>query len=179
MDSARAFSDVLRDVLASGRASFGMVNGKYGAVRDKAQTVPVQMFTPSNSWGFSYQRAFGELPHALRVTFTNPEANYQQDVCIVYADGYNADGSGGLTAATKFEQLDLRMVTDPDAAWRLGRYHLAVGYNRPTMYSLNADVESIVCERGDLVRVAHDITEWGSAWGRFVSVSGDGLTVTL
>ena len=54
MDSARAFSDVLRDVLASGRASFGMVNGKYGAVRDKAQTVPVQMFTPSNSWGFSY-----------------------------------------------------------------------------------------------------------------------------
>lgn len=71
------------------------------------------------------------------------------------------------------------MVTDPDAAWKLGRYHLSVGYNRPTMYSLQADVESMVCERGDLVRVAHDITEWGAACGRLVSVSGDGKTVGI
>lgn len=173
MDSGRALGDILRDVLAAGRASFGLRNGKYSAVRDVAQTVPVQLFTPSNSWGFSYARVFSGLPHALRVKFTNPEANYQQDVRVVYADGYTESN------ATRFEELDLRMVTDPDAAWRLGRYHLSVAYNRPNTYTLNADIENLVCERGDLVRVAHDITEWGQAWGRVKAVSGDGKTVTL
>ncbi len=173
MDSSRQLGDVLRDVLAAGRASFGLRNGKYSAVRDLAQSVPVQMFTPSNSWGFSYARVFSDLPHALRVKFTNPEANYQQDVTIAYADGYSEAN------ATRFEELDLRMVTDPDAAWRLGRYHLSVAYNRPNTYTLNADIENLVCERGDLVRVAHDITEWGQAWGRIKAVSGDGKTITL
>lgn len=171
MDSPRAFGDVLRDVMAAGRASFGLRNGLYSAVRDIEQTVPVQMFTPSNSWGFSYSRSFSEPPHALRVKFTNPEANDQQDVRLVYWDGYNAGN------ATRFEELDLSMVIDPDAAWRLGRYHLAVMWLRPTQYSFQADIEHMVCERGDLVHVAHDITSWGLAWGRVKAVSG--TTVTL
>lgn len=179
MDSGRALGDILKDVLAAGRASFGMTNGKYSAVRDIAQTVPVQMFTPANSWGFAYTRAFADLPHALRISFTNPEANYQQDVIVAYADGYSADGAGGTTAATRFETLALAMVTDPIAAWKLGVYHLAVGYARPNTYVLNADIENLVCERGDLVYCAHDITQWGSAWGRIKAVGADGKTITL
>jgi hypothetical protein len=171
MDSGRAFGDVLRDVLAAGRASFGLRNSLYSAVRDIPQTVPVQMFTPANSWGFSYSRQFMDLPHALRVKFTNPEANNQQDVRIVYWNGYTAAN------ATRFEDLDLSMVIDPDTAWRLGRYHLAVAYGRLTQYTLSADIEQLVCERGDLVTVAHDITGWGVAWGRIKAVSG--ATVTL
>lgn len=173
MDSARQFADILRDVLAAGRASFGLRNARYSAVRDIAQTVPVQMFTPSNSWAFHYRRVFDDLPHALRVKFTNPEANYQQDEVLVYADGYNSGN------ATRFEELDLRMVTDPDAAWRLGRYHLAVAKDRPNTYAFNADIEHIVCERGDLIHVAHDITQWGADWGRITAVNVAGKTVTL
>jgi hypothetical protein len=171
MDSGRAFGDVLRDVLAAGRASFGLRNGLYSAVRDLEQTVPVQMFTPANSWGFSYSRTFVEPPHALRVKFSNPEANDQQDVRLVYWDGYSAAN------ATRFEELDLSMVIDPDAAWRLGRYHLAVMWLRQTQYTFQADIEHMVCERGDLIHVAHDITSWGLAWGRVKAVSG--TTVTL
>jgi hypothetical protein len=171
MDSPRALGDWLRDVMAAGRASFGLRNGLYSAVRDISQTVPVQMFTPANSWGFSYSRSFIEPPHALRVKFTNPEANDQQDVRLVYWDGYTSAN------ATRFEELDLSMVIDPDAAWRLGRYHLAVMWNRQTQYSFQADIEHLVCERGDLVHVAHDITSWGLAWGRVKAVSG--TTVTL
>lgn len=177
MDSGRAFGDILRDVLAAGRASFGMHNGKYSAVRDLEQTVPVQMFTPKNSWGFNYSRSFVDLPHALRVKFTNPEASNQQDYRVVYWDGYNADGSGGLTAATRFEELDLSMVIDPDAAWRLGRYHLSVMYCRPTQYTFNADIEHMVCERGDLIQVAHDIIGYGIASGRVKSVSAGRVTL--
>lgn len=171
MDSGRAFGDIVRDVLAAGRASFGLHNSLYSAVRDIAQSVPVQMFTPANSWGFSYSRTFADLPHALRVSFTNPEASYQQDVRVVYADGFNASN------ATRFESLDLRMVIDPDAAWRLGRYHLAVIYNRPNQYTFQADIEHMVCERGDLVHVAHDITGWGVAWGRVKAVNGSRIVL--
>lgn len=177
MDSGRAFFDIIADVLAAGRASFGLRNSLYSAVRDISQTVPVQMFTPANSWGFSYTRTFADLPHALRVSFTNPEASYQQDTRTVYADGYSADGAGGTTAATRFEELDLRMVTDPDAAWKLGKYHLAVIYYRPNQYTLQADIEHMVCERGDLIHVAHDVTGWGVAWGRVVAINGEEVTL--
>lgn len=171
MDSGRALIDIARDVLAAGRASFGVRNGKYSAVRDLAQSVPVQMFTPKNSSGFNYARAFANLPHALKVTFTNPEANWQKDVAVVYWDGYNAGN------ATRFEELDLSMVTDPGAAWRLGRYYLAVMYNRPVTYTFVADVENLVCERGDLITVGHDIVGWGVAYGRVKSVNGNSITL--
>lgn len=177
MDSSRALGDIDADVLSAGRAAFGMRNGKYAVVRDVAQTVPVQMFTPANSSGFSYSRSFADLPHALRVNFTNPEANYQGDVVVAYAAGYSADGAGGTIKATQFDQLDAKQVPDPIAAWRLGRYHLASMYYRPTLYNWKADIEQIVCERGDLVSVAHDVTGWGVAWGHVKAVNG--ATVTL
>lgn len=170
-DSGRNFGDLLRDVLACGRASFGVRNGKYAPIRDIAQVTPVQMFTPANSWGFTYSRTFIEPPHALRVKFKNPDQNGQTDVRTVYHDGYTSAN------ATRFEDLDLRMVDQPDAAWRLARYHLAVMWGRQTQYSFNADMEHMVVERGDLIHVASDITSWGAAWGRVVAV--DGLTVTL
>lgn len=69
------------------------------------------------------------------------------------------------------------MVVDPDAAWRLGRYHLSVMYNRPNQYTFQADIEHMVCERGDLINVAHDIIGWGVAWGRIKSVSGNIITL--
>lgn len=171
LDSSRALGDWLRDVLAAGRASFGLRNGQYSAVRDVLQTVPVQMFSPANSSGFHFTRVFVAPPHALRVKFTNPEANYQTDVRTVYADGYDAG------TATRFEELDLAMVVDAGAAWKLGRYHLSVAWNRPNTYVWDADVEHLVCERGDLVHVAHDVIGYGTAWGRIAAL--DNASVTL
>lgn len=170
-DSGRNFGDLLRDVLACGRASFGVRNGKYAPVRDISQVTPVQMFTPANSWGFAYSRTFLEPPHALQVKFKNPDQNGQTDVRTVYHDGYTSAN------ATRFEDLDLRMVDQPDAAWRLARYHLAVMWGRQTQYSFNADIEHLVVERGDLIHVAHDVTGWGAAWGRVKAVAG--TTITL
>lgn len=170
-DSGRNFGDLLRDVLACGRASFGVRNGKYAPVRDIPQVTPVQMFTPANSWGFAYSRSFAQPPHALRVKFKNPDQAGQVDVRTVYWNGFDENN------ATRFEDLDLRMVDQPDAAWRLARYHLAVMWLRPTQYVLNADIEHLMLERGDLVHVAHDVTGWGAAWGRVVAVSGTTITV--
>jgi len=178
-DSERVMSDVVKDVLACGLATFGMRNGKYSVVRDIAQTVPMQVYTPVNSSSITWTRNFTPPPHALRVSFTNPEQNYQQDELIVYWDGYNADGSGGLTAATRFEKLDLRTVTDPGAAWQIARYHLAVMWLRPVTYSMTTDFEHLVNDRGDLIEAAGPLIGWGVAYGRVKAVEDGGATLVL
>lgn len=177
--SGRTLFDLLQDVLSAGRASFAMPRGKYGCVRDVLQTVPRQMFTPTNSWQFSGTRTFYDPPHALRCKWTNPEANDQQDELVVYAAGYSADGAGGTTVATRFEEMDLRVCTNPEAVWRLATYHLEAADKRPNTYSWMADIEHLVCEAGDLVTNAHDVVEWGSGSARIKSISGDRLSVTL
>ncbi|MEO7466714.1 MAG: host specificity factor TipJ family phage tail protein [Sphingobium limneticum] len=173
LDSARAFGDLIRDVLAAGLATFGRFNGLIAPIRDIAQTVPMQLFTPKNSWGFTFERNFAQPPHALRCRFTNPEASYQEDVRIVYWDGYNPGN------ATRFEELDLRYMDDAVGVWHVGRYHLAVAWLRPGTYTLSADIEQLPLERGDLVEVASDVVGWGLSYGRVVQLSADRLTVTL
>lgn len=177
-DSARVMSDLLKDVLACGLGTFGMRNGKYSVVRDIAQTVSMQVYTPINGGSVNWTRNYSPAPHALRVSFTNPQQNGQQDELIVYWDGYNADGSGGLTAATRFEKLDLRNVTDPNAAWRIARYHLAVMWLRPCTYQITTDFEHLINDRGDLVEVAGPLIGWGVAYGRVKAVNGNVLTLT-
>jgi hypothetical protein len=163
-DSARPFGDVLRDVFACGRAAFAIRNGKYSVTRDVPQTIPAQTFTAANSWDFSYSRSFLPPPHGLRVKFSNPEANYQEDTFTCYADGYTSAN------ATRFEDLDLRMVDDYEAAWKLARYHIRVMWLRPTQYTRMVDYEHLVCEVGNLTHHQNGLVGWGFATGRVRAV---------
>jgi hypothetical protein len=166
---------MLKDIAAAGRASFNIRNGQYGVIRDVNQAFPVQMFTPRNSSGFGGNRAFPDQVHALRVQFINEEANFQQDERIVYDDGYGDNEmvllNPSLTLATLFEQMTISGCTNADAAWRLGRYHLAVSRLRQNTYSWNADVENLVCGRGDLVGFANDVIGAGLAQGRIKEIT--------
>lgn len=81
--------------------------------------------------------------------------------------------------ATVYETLNLPGVTSASQATRLGRFHLAQIKLRPEKYSLNADMEHIVCTRGDLVKVTHDIPMWGTGSGRISSVSYNNTTDKL
>lgn len=166
---------MLKDIAAAGRASFNIRNGQYGVIRDESQSSPVQMFSPRNSWGFSGSRAFPDQVHALRVQFVNEEADYQQDERIVYDDGYgDADmviANPSLTLATLFEQLTISGCTNANGAWRLGRYHLAVSRLRQNTYTFNADVENLVCGRGDLIGYANDVIGVGLGQGRVKQIT--------
>lgn len=160
--------DRLSDVAAAGRASFGMRDGRYSIVRDRVQSVPVQHFTPRNSWGFSGRRAFPDLPHGLRVRFLNQLVGYQQDERLVHDDGYDESN------ATDYETLELFGVTHPDQVWKHGRYHIAVARLRPEIYELHTDFEHLACSRGDLVLVTHDVPLWGLGSGRVSELVLDG-----
>lgn len=167
-------------IAASGRASFTIgTGGKYTVVRDAEQTVPVAHISPRNSWGYKGSKAFLDLPHALRCTYINPDANDQQDEVIVYRDDYNEDGTGGKTAATRFETLDFPTSRSATQTWREGRYHLGVLELRPEEHRVNQDIESIACMKGSFVRFSYDIISVGLGSGRVAELVLDGLGTSI
>lgn len=159
----RSLIEVLRDVCAAGRASPTMRDGKWTVVVDEPRTVVAQYFTPHNSWGFEGVRALPVMPHGFRVQFNNSDRAFQADEMIVYNDGYN-DAN-----ATILEGLTLPGVTTTDAIYKHARFHLAQIKLRPETYTLNADIEHLICTRGDLVKVSHDVPLWGIGSGRISS----------
>ena len=184
IDKSIPSGELFRMVLSSGRASFAMRDGLYSVLYDRDGLIPVQHFSPANSSEFAGQRVFMDLPHALRVRFQNPALNWQEDEIIVLADGYTFNGlnARGIAsadpAAEKFETLTIPYATEPAAVWQLARYQLAQGIYRPNIYSWMADIEHLICTRGDLVYVAHDVTEWGASFGLIKDVGAVGGFVT-
>lgn len=183
LDFAGTRAERLQEIAAAGRASPHYRDGLFSVVRDRPQGVPVQHFTPRNSRGFKWRRAFSDLPHALRVRFINAAKGYQQDELVVLDDGYSIPGPTGtpidarglpapsLPAAQVFEPFELFGVTNARQAWMLARYYLAVARLRGSIYELQTDVEAIVCNRGDLVRVSHFVLDSGHVAARVRAVS--------
>ena len=164
--------DILRDICAAGKASPTYIDGKWSVIVDKPRAYTTQHFTPHNSWGFEATKILPRLPDAFRITFANAEKAYQADEVIVCNFGKTQQ------TAEIFEELSLPGVTNATQARRLARWHLAQTKLRPETYTLNADFEYLVCGRGDLVRVSHDIPLWGTGSGRVAAKTGSVLGLT-
>lgn len=168
IDFSTTVFELLRDIAGAGRASFAVVDGLHTVVRDVEQTTPIQHFSPRNSWGFNSTKIFIDDLHGVKCRFVNPDRDWQQDEIIAYADGFDSSNS------SEFGALELWGCTTQNQAWREGRYHMSVSELRPEIYKLQVDVENIVCTRGDLVRVTHDVTGWGQRGARITVVTTDG-----
>lgn len=155
--------DILRDITAAGRASPTFIDGKWSVIVDKPKTYITQHFTPHNSWGFEATKLLPRLPDAFRITFADSNKAYQANEVLVFNFGKTK------STAEVFEELNLPGITNAKQAKRLARWHLAQLKLRPEVYTLNVDFEYLVCTRGDLVRVSHDIPLWGTGTGRIIS----------
>ena len=162
--NARSLLDVLKDICAAGRSSPTLRDGVWTVITDKVRTTTSQFFTPHNSWGFESVKTLPTIPHAFRIPFINSEQGFQPDEYIVYNDGYNA------TNATLYEEVSFNGVTTREAIHKHARFHFAQIKLRPETYTLNADIEHLVCTRGDLVKVSHDVPMWGVGTGRIKSL---------
>jgi len=171
-DFASTVAETLDDIAAAGRAAKAIVDGKWTVVIDEEKTVPIQEFTPRNSFAFLGEKVFVDLPHGFRVRFVNRDKDWRQDERIVFDDGFDE------TNATKFEELELPGITDPDQVFKDGRFHIAVARLRPEIFSFGTDIEHIVATRGDLVRLTHDVPLFGLASGRVKQIVDDGANAT-
>lgn len=175
----QSIMDTLRDICAAGKASPIYIDGKWSVVIDKPRTHVVQHFTPHNSWGFEATKNLPRIPHAFRVTIQNEQNGYQPKEVYAYNYGYAAVAGSGKQAAEIFEELQLPGVTNEIQARHLAQWHLAQLKLRPETYTINTDFEYLVCNRGDLVKVTHDVPLWGTGSGRIKAVNYETKTIQL
>ncbi len=165
-DAAASVLDTLADVAAAGRASPTRPNGKWSVIIDKPQDEIADLFTERNSWDFQVERNYRTIPDAWRIRFVDRQYNWKQDERIVYREGVTPE------AATDFEGIELRGVTDAGKLWTEGQRRFRELIVRADTYSFSTTWESLRVTRGDRIKVQSDVTRWGIAAGRVKDITG-------
>jgi len=162
-------------------AQSGMARPKYGAVHgvviDRPRE-PVHLISQRNAAGFAFQKPFGRLPHALRVNLSDEDADYEVREVIVYADGYNADGSGGLLEATRFESVTYQGLTSETLVRRRAQRDMRFARWRSRLITFSVDIEHLEYGLGDLVLLETDILGQMGGRGRVKAIATGGGLVT-
>ncbi|MEL6100484.1 MAG: phage tail protein [Pseudomonadota bacterium] len=130
---------------------------------DRTAEAPVQLFSPRNTSGFGFTKAFADLPDGFRVTFADRDQNYDTRQVVVFRDGVSDDS--GLVEQVAYEGL----VTEAQVRLRAS-FDLLQARLRSAFFTLTAPAEAIVCRRGSLVAVQHDMLSRAAGQGRIVSV---------
>jgi hypothetical protein len=147
---------------------------RWGILRDKDRSAdtPVQIFSPRNLSGFRWERAFPRKPDGFRATFQNADDDYNDDEVIVFRTGVDPANANRLEEMPYTGKVTVAEIVER------ATFDLAQLDQRTKYYYGSADCESLVCERGDLVGVNHDvIAHWASA-ARALSIQRDGDNVT-
>lgn len=165
-DAEGTVMDRAREVAAAGLGSWNVTDSALiSIVRDQVQTSRM-VVTPRNSFDFAMRYSFHNIPHALRVQFTDADT-LERTERIVYDDGYDESN------ATKYEQLQTLGVSNADQAWKLGRYHLAQLRLRPETYTFGQDIQHLLLNRGDTFNLSHDVLLVGLRPARITGVTLD------
>lgn len=157
-------------IASAGLASYALQDGKFGVIFDDPNTPVVQAITPRNAFGFSSERVFKDLPHALRVKYIDPNT-WTDAERIVYREGYDS------TNASRYEDFQTQGVASADEAYIHGMYHIRQAVMRPETFQVTMDWENLAIMRGNRVRLAYDVIKVGLGYARVESVSGSLVTL--
>lgn len=164
IDYETSIDDVLNDICAAGVATLSKVNNIYSVIIDNERPIIKGLVTPRNSWDYSGNINYPELPHALRVEFRNLEKGYETDEVIVYNDGYNENN------ATLYERLQFESCTNYDLAYWYGRRYFATALLQPETHTFKMDFENLTFNRGDRINLVNDVILVGVGQGRITSL---------
>lgn len=165
--------DALQVVASSGNAVPRQAD-KWGVVweYDRSAEAPVQIFTPRNSKNLSVRKAFTRFPDAFIVSYTDKEDNYNTRETIVYRDGVDA------STASVFENVSYDFADTEASAIARARLDLRQMYYRDAFFTLETDIEGLICTKGCLVGLQYDTIEYWGGSARIVSVQTSEGNVT-
>lgn len=141
-------------------AQAGFARPSYGApyriVIDRRRDA-VGLITQRNAGSFAFEKPFARLAHGLRVNFSDRDRDYEVREVIVYADGYNADGSAGLIEATRFESITYAGITDETIITARAKRDLRTSLYRTRLITFTMDIENLEFQMGDRLWLETDI----------------------
>lgn len=148
----RSIADVLAALAAAGYSSIRK-SETIGVVmdRDRSAEPVTQMLTPFNSRSVVTRKPFKEIPHALRVEFSDGAADERSKSVIVYRDGFDASNAR-LIESIGYEGLDTEAKNVARA-----QFDLCQMKYRNWEVVKEVGLEGLSLERGTLVEVADDV----------------------
>lgn len=172
VDYEAPLKTVLNNIASTGRAEFSMRDGKFSVVERKKKTIPTQIFTPKNSRDFSSRRNFPEKFDGIEFEFDNEELNYEKDSGVYFDSQVRVDQRNGT-----FTKLPLWGIPSGNLAQRHARFALLEEKLRREVYELTTDIEGLVAQRGDMVRIANDVIDVGLGQGFITSFVGNNFSI--
>lgn len=170
IDRPQTCADVLNAIARCGFGSPSWASGKLGVVWDgRAQPVAAVFGMPNIIRGsFSVAYVTENLSDEVVCNFINPDKGWQQDQVRVLAPG--------VTSPERPTTVELFGCCNAAMAGKYANLLAAQQYYRRRRISWESDFEAFVVQRGDVILLSHDMTQWGYS-GRILSVVG--TTVTL
>ena len=170
IDQAQSVAELANTICRCGRGSPTQATGRHGVIWDAPNQPSVMVFGMGNIVrnSFSVEYITGKLADEIIVNFWNPAKDWQQDQVRATVPG--------VTQPERPVTLDFFGCIDKDMAGREANLMAAEQHYHLRRVSWEADYEGTTCQRGDVVDMSHDLTQWGYS-GRMAA--GDGTTVTL
>lgn len=170
LDTQQSSSDTLNDIARCGLASPSRATGKQGVVWDKRNASPVAAFGMSNiiKGSFSVKYVTENLADEIVVSYIDKDQGWEQKQVRVTIPG--------VTNPQRTSTLELKGCTNAAMAWKYANIQAAAQVYRRRTITWDADMEGTVCQRGDVVLLQHDLTQWGYS-GRLVAVGGTLITL--
>jgi hypothetical protein len=170
IDGSQNAADILNLIGKAGFASPSWASGKLGIVFDARDASPVAAFGMSNIIRntFEVQYITEQLAEEIVVRFRNPDKDWEQDEVRTTVPG--------IIDPQRISQVEMFGCTNEDMAGKFSNYLAAQQFYRKRRVSWQTDFEGFVCQRGDVVLLSHDLTQWGYS-GRFVAVDGNQVTL--
>lgn len=174
LDGTQTVQDFLNTIARCGFGSITLSTGKLGVVWDERNRPVSAAYGMSNIIAGSFEVTYitENLAEEIIVRYNNPDKDYIQDEVRAVVSG--------TENPTRSSSVDLYGCTNKAMAGKFANYLAAQQKYRTRRIKWDCDFEGFVSQRGDVVLLSHDLTQWGYS-GRVVSVddTSDVLTTTL
>ena len=171
IDEQRSAGEVLDDIAAAGRASKSWATGKLSVVWEAAGQPVVAAFGMSNivagSFSVSYDTDTTVDEYALQ--YTRSDDDYEADTVYATVPGAAQPvGQKSESAVYSMTRAQAQRLVNLLAASR--KYHRR-------KISWESTLEALAVQRGDIVQLGHDLTQWAFS-GRLVELVATGGKIT-